>query len=228
MKTLLKITIISIVVISIYFIYNLRNNNQIDYLNLGDSYAKGLNSYNEKIYGYSDYFKDYLKNTNNLNSYNMYYTSENETIDSLINKIKTTNELKHSIRESDIITLSIGLNDLIYTLSKMPNPTTYQIDNLVYEHYQNLENLIKEISNYTTNKIYIIGYNNKIFSTDLFYAVNKLNNYYSKNKNIIFIKSPKKLENIKKYYPNPKNFHPTEEGYNLIYKEILKKYLKYH
>ncbi len=95
----------------------------------------------------------------------------------------------------------------------------------MYEIYLNFNDLIKEISKYTNNKIYVIGYNENIFLTDIAYSINKLNNYYSKNNEIIYIESPEELKNTQKYYPNPNNYHPNEQGYNRIYQEILKKHL---
>ena len=104
-----------IIIISVIIIPKIIDN-KLSYLSIGDSYAKGINSYGIEEYSYSDFLRDKLKGYNKLKDYTNY--SYNEiTIKDLTNEIdKIQNNdlklqkklLKRLIQDADIITLSIG------------------------------------------------------------------------------------------------------------------------
>ena len=117
MKKILKLLILFSSIIFIYLIYNFTNNKNITYLALGDGLTLGENSYGGISYSYSDYFKDYLKQENMLKLYSKDYASKNKSIINLHNDILKNKEIKidnitynfkELLRESDIISLSIG------------------------------------------------------------------------------------------------------------------------
>ena len=58
-----KIILVLIIFIACYFIYNLTIDKKVSYLTLGDILSKGTNEYGVSNNGYSDYIRDYLKNT---------------------------------------------------------------------------------------------------------------------------------------------------------------------
>ena len=60
-KKHLKVIVFLIVCLLIYYIYINNNKTRINYISLGDGFAVGINSYNQKSYGYNNYLSDYLK-----------------------------------------------------------------------------------------------------------------------------------------------------------------------
>src|SRR5699024_7779191 len=133
----------------------------------GDGYALGINSYSEIDYGYSDYIKDELLTDKRLKLYTKDFSKKDQSIEHLYESI-TTNEkitidsleinLKQTLRESNLITMTIGLNDLIYHIAITPEMSEYHLNKIIEEINNNLNKLIKEIKKYYPKTIYIIGY----------------------------------------------------------------------
>lgn len=231
-KKHIKLLIFIIVIISIYFIYKLNNNNNLTYLSLGDGYAVGENSYKIIDYGYSDYLKDYLEENNQLQFYTKKFSNNKLMITNLYENIiinqkvivedKTIN-IKQSLRNSSIITLSIGINDLIYKLSlEEINIPISKINKIVIDTNKDFNILIKEIKKYYPYKIYVIGYQTvNIPNKNLLIAVKKLNYLYKQNKDIIYIDPNKVLIDKYKYFSNPNSMYPNKEGYKAISNEIV-------
>ena len=156
-----KIIFILILFLSCYFIYNLTKDNKINYLTIGDSISSGQSSYGVKRYGYSFYVKDYLKDLNKLKSFNDSFTSSDYRITDLLriieyNEIKNINGIEISlnqlIKKADVITLSIGMNELYYKL-KMNNENIYNYMNeLIYD----MEELLHHINKFNHKKVIII------------------------------------------------------------------------
>ena len=228
-----KLAIFILVIISIYFIYKLNNNNNLTYLALGDGYASGQNSYGIIDYGYSDYLKDYLKKNNNLNFYTKQFSNNDVMITNLYENIiinkkvehkdKTIN-IKQSLRESSIVTLSIGINDLIYKLSLQENyVTTSKLNKIVNDTYKDFEILINEIKKYYIGKIYVIGYPRvNIKDNNLNEALRKLNDLYRNNEDIIYIDTYDIFKNNNNYLSNPNSIYPNIKGYKAISDEIIR------
>ncbi len=200
---------------------------QIHYLSLGDGYSKGINSYGIIDYGYSDYLKDKL----DIKFYTKDFSKKDLSIkllqSNIINNqiIVVNNQkiaLKEELQNSDLITLSIGLNDLIYQLSLEPNLNIRTIDKILESTTQDFESLIKEIRKYYKKDIYVVGYPNNITDYYLSLSIRKYNNYLSNNKELIYITPI----NNTKYYNNPKSNYPTKDGYQAISSKIYKKYIK--
>lgn len=234
MKKHLKLFILLITIISIYLIYNLTNKNNLIYTSIGDSLSLGENSYGATSYGYSDYLKTYLENRNLLSLYSKTYTSKTKTITDLYNdllieeQIIIDNEnynLKRLLRESQILTISIGLNDLIFEYNLQNNPITeYEENRIVNKVFNNYLNLITEIKKYYHKKIYVIGYyeNNTKYDP----LIRKLNSKYKKNcesQEDIFIDTTF-ISNNKSYFDNPSSYYPNIKAYEQIANKIIKIY----
>ena len=133
-KRLLKLIFILLISIIIFIIYKKTNHHNITYTVIGDSLSLGINSYGIVEYGYSDYVKDYLKEKNKLKVYNKQNTSKTATITSVYNDIITNkNDIKILIRDSDIITMTIGLNDLLYRITIEDNVDNKLLDKMYKE-----------------------------------------------------------------------------------------------
>ena len=235
-KKYLKLFSIIIICITIFFIFKLNNKNNITYLSLGDSFALGKNAYGQIDYGYSDYVKDYLSANKRLNKYIKSFSKKDASINSLyqdivINRqIKINNKkynIKQMLRESDILTISIGLNDLIYKLSIEQNCSKETITRITLEIENDFNKLISEIKKYYHNEIYVVGYYN-IYPENNIYeeSIIKLNNIYKNNQDIVYIDISKMSYNKNKYVPFFMNYFPSRSGYKLISEEIIKKISK--
>lgn len=230
----MKLLILLIISSSVFFIYKENNQNNITYLALGDGYALGIDSYGRKDYGYSDYLKDELENEKKLNNYIKSFANSTMSIknlydDILINKEITLKNkkinIRRSLREAELVTISIGLNDLLYQLSITDHLTEYKLNKIIEEIDTSYEKLLKEIKKYYQYDIYVIGYynineNNK----DLQKAIQKLNQVLEK-KEIIFIPIYDLFEQNPNYRSNPTSIYPNNLGYQAISNQIKNKYL---
>lgn len=237
MKKYQKMLILLLISSSIYFIYLFTNKNNLTYIAIGDSLATGQNSYGGNSYGYTNFVKDYLSQNHNLNLYSDYFSSKNKDISTLYNDIlkdenividNNSYNLKRLLQESDIITISIGLNDLIYeySLKNKENLSAYEENRIVDYVYTNYSNLINEIRRYTKRKLYIVGYptNNVKYQS----LIKKLNKKYKDGctkDNNIFIDSDRLL-NSSSYFDQDNNLFPNIKGYQLIATSIISDYKK--
>lgn len=221
-----KIIFTIILFLSCYLIYTLTNNNNLNYVTLGDSLSKGVTPYFANGYGYSSYIVDYLKKNNKLNSYNDDFTSIDYRITDLINLIninyETNNQtINQAIHSADIITISVGMQELYYKINTNDTNIYTYIDKML-EDTEELFTLIRKNNN---KKIYMLGYyNTKNTNQDLFnYANIKLKEICQKNK-ITYIDTQSIFYKNTTYFENPNSFNPNLQGYYKIYEKIIEKF----
>lgn len=225
-----------LIIISIVTIFNNNKANNITYLSLGDEYSKGKDSFGINNYSYGDYLKDILKENNELKEYINIYAEENMTINKLKNYITNNTyyvsreqkkSLKGYLQEADLLTLSIGLNDLKYE-----NVTDEFIDSKkMYKSLNKIESdfneLIKEIKKYYNNEIYVIGYpNNNLESYYLAMSIRKYNDFLENNKEIVYINPKVLINSNNSFFLNPKSNYYSTDGHKAISEEIYKTYEK--
>ena len=215
-----KIILLLLIIIPVLLISNIKNKNTC-YTSIGDGYSKGIDSYGQ-INGYSKLLKKHLSNKKTLNNYTN-LSNKDMSINTLYtNILLNKNNIKGILSETEVLTLSIGLNDLKYKLS-INNINDYKLNKIINEINIDINKLLKEISKYYKGTIYVIGYYYKDYD-DIYLVkgIKELNNLY-KNTKVVFIYS-KKLQNNNKYYlNNPNNNYPNIEGYKLIELKLLKK-----
>ncbi len=231
-----KFFIFLLVCLVILLIYKNNNKNNLNYTALGDSFAVGEDSYGRIDYGYSDYLKDELIKQQKLNHYIKSFSQKTMSIELLYENIVTNKEitlkgkkynLKQVLRESSILTLSIGLNDLIYQLSITNNLTDEKLKQIILEINDSFEKLITEIKKYYPYPIYVVGYYNIDPENELLsQAIQLLNQQYQKNSDVIFISTYDMFETNPQYRSNPDNIHPNRLGYQAIADKILTKIRK--
>lgn len=222
-----------LIFISTLLIFKNNNQNNITYLNIGDGYARGLDSYGINRYGYGDYLKDKLKENNELDQYINIFTDNDMTIEKIENYIanntycvskKQKKSFKGYLQEADLLTLSIGINDLKYETSTIENLDSVEINKSLIKVENRFNNLIKEIKKYYKYDIYVIGYPiNNLDSYYLSMSIRKYNEFLENNKEIKYI-SPKILDG--KYFINPKTNYYNTNGHKLISESIYKTYEK--
>ena len=222
-----KLIVLFLVIFLTFIIYKLNENNLIDYMSIGDSLDLGINSYGNNTYSYHDYLKNYLHNNNLLHKTSFFYSKSNYKIKDLLNDIKDNKEIiyddknyniKKELREADLITICIGMDELINKIEN--NITSSDIDTLIND----MDLLISNIKKFSSSNIVLIGYYNpyldnikvnKIFS----YVNNKYKELATKYK-IIYIDI---LNFNKEYLPNYKDYHLNSKGYLKIASKIIEK-----
>ena len=218
-----KVFLILILFLSCYYIYNKTIDNKVYYLTIGDSLSKGINEYGVISYGYNDYVKHYLKENNLLKNYNKTYTDNDYRIIDIIkvveyNETKDGYSLNRLIKQADIITISLGMNEIYYKLRKDDQNIYTYIDNMI----NNYNKLLTYINKFNHDKVYILGYYNILGKdNDIFnYANYKLKEICKKN-NYIYIDLSNIFTNNPNYFSKSDNFIPNNKGYEKISQIIV-------
>ncbi len=246
MKKHIKLFVFIISLAIVFLIYKGFEDKQrkISYIALGDSVAEGMNSYGNIGYGYPDYIKDYLEKNNSLEFYTKGfaksgYTTENVKNDIENNKTITVNgkkiSIKEALRESDLVTISIGANDFIKGLSlsnfysKLENikESKKEIDAIG----KNVKELITVIKGYAKNQIVLIGYYNPLprlttIKSEIDELVKYSNNIYEdicEDLDIICVDIFDLFDGKEDFLPNPLDIHPNIKGYEQIANSVIKK-----
>lgn len=218
-----KIFLILILFLSCYFIYEKTNDKKEYYLTIGDFLSKGVNEYGVSSYGYSDFVKDYLKENKSLKDYNRTFTDNNYRIIDVLkileyNEMKDNISLNRLIKQADIITISLGMNEIYYKLENSNQNIYTYIDTMINDYNK----LLKYINNFHHEKVFVLGYYNAFSNqNDIFnYANYNLKKICDEN-GVVFID----LTNI--FYYNcsylPKNniYSPNIDGYRKISQIII-------
>lgn len=162
-----KILILGVIILSIFIIYLTTLDKKVYYLVLGDEISLGLTSNNKYEKNYTEYIKEYLEEKNILEKYINEYTTQNYRITDIINDINNNKEiedtkqsLKNALIKADLVTLSIGTNDIISKIediNKM-NKIDYNKFKKNLETIKNdYEKLLKQLREYCKEDIIIIG-----------------------------------------------------------------------
>ena len=222
MNKIIKLTILIILSLSVYFIYQDTKDSNVKILNIGDNLSQGINSYGQKGCGFINYYEDYLKKQKNKVEVINKYSKKDLTINELINQVKTNSNLKRNLIESPILFLTVGYNDLIYKISLEENINKQRLKRIIQETRQEYDNLIKEIRKYYKKEIICIGYyqpNKKNDNLNL--GIKNINFYLESQKEITYIDTYKLLSNKEKYFSNPNSYYPNKLGYQKISQEII-------
>ena len=175
-----KYVLIITSLILVFSIYYLNLDKKIYYLSLGDYLTVGDNNNN-----YQQIVIEHLKSKKIFEKDVIYAKNGDYRIIDLINDIEDNKKftyngkkytLDNALIKADLITISIGMNDLIY--DKFFNNNSYDY---VDEVIKDLEKLFQLIRQYSKEKIYIFNYYGFNNSELLKYVNNKLerlcNNY---------------------------------------------------
>lgn len=213
-----KILLFICVVILVLFIYIKNGDDKVYYLALGDSYSLGMNPYNAYDYGFTDYVKDYLNKGEKLQNFiNDFSVSGYRTID-LLKDIESNKSIVYENQEitiqqalikADLVTLSIGTNDIIGMASVSPD------DSYIDDAMNDMESLLILLRKYCKETIVAVGYFNLINND---YA-NERYKKLCKKYDIVYIDIYNLINDD--YFPNPSNIHPSKKAYELIANKII-------
>jgi len=180
-KKLIIIVILGTILSVIIYFYT--RNDEITITAIGDGLSIGMTPYDIEGYSFNDYLKEDYIVEHKLKNYIYEFASAGMTVKDLIYDIKEnkklnikneTIEIQRAINEADILTVAIGIDELL----------KIKITSRVREEFQeNLKELFSMIKMLNQNKVIVIGlYNNRV-------KANKNQNSNNNHGNII-------LENI--------------------------------
>lgn len=211
MKKIIFTTIVFILVFLIYF-FNI--NEKIYYVSLGDFLSYGINNFNKIENSYSENIKKYYES--NLENYVNYSLVDDYRVVDLINDINYNKEiiyknkkykLQNLLIKANYMTLSIGMNDLIYK----KNLTYNYVDQLLIE----IDNLFKLIRKYNKDTINFLSFYNSINNIEIIEYSNKRIKKICERNDINYID----ISNLNSYII--KDLYPTNSGYMYITNQIL-------
>lgn len=207
-----KILLLIFVFFIVFVIYYFNADKKTYYLSIGDYLSYGIDNF-DNINGYSENIKNNYKN--NLKNYVNYSTYDDYRVMDLINDINYNKELKYNNKEyklqnllikANLITLSIGMNDLIYK----KNIDYDYVDSLL----DDIDKLFILIRKYNKDQIYFLSFYDVINNPNLIlYTNKKLESLCIKN-NIKYVD----ISNLNNYIINK---YPTKEGYMYITDRVL-------
>lgn len=219
-KKLLLLLFISAIVTML--IYALNRNEKIYYLSLGDGVAEGMTAFHVEGYSYSDYIKDELQSRKCLDKFIKGFNEKDQRVKDLslyieknteITVGKETIPIQQAINKADIITLSIG-SDELYTKEKI---TEKDIKNFA----SNLEVLYKKIKKYAQNKVIVLGlYYVMDVSTMVTDKINLEIEELCKRYGFTYIDT-RPIINQEDYFADLKSHYITYRGHKEISKKIL-------
>ena len=209
-----KIILTILVFLIIFLIYSFNISEETYYLSLGDYLSYGINNLDRVDNSYSENIKKHYQK--NLKNYVNYSSIDDYRVMDLMNDINDNKEiiydnedynLQNLLIKANLITISIGMNDLIYKKN---------IDyNYVDELLNDIEELLILIRKYNKDKIYFLGFYNIINNNELIeYANKKIESICNRNK-INYVD----ISDLTKYVI--KDVYPTNAGYTYITEQIL-------
>lgn len=242
MKLIKRLAILLIIALVI-LIYVSNIDKKVYYVSLGDSFAEGVDPYGKVGYGYSDYIGNYLKGKNILELYTKKFAKQGYRTTDLIRDIEDNKEelingkkvtIKNALMNADLVTLSIGTNDLFYKMGI--NSFNFNIDDTddlygyVDEISKDIENLVVLIRKYCKEDIVIVGYYNPLSNKasllarglePIFTYSNKKLKAIADKYGLYYVDIYQIFKENPGYLPNPTDIHPSQEGYEVIAKQII-------
>ncbi len=225
----------------------------VNYLALGDSLAFGIGPDGLPGKGYPDFLAETLDERDVLNSFNKGftvsgYTAEN-VLDDLHNNVskpiigigqeekKLT--LHESIEEADVITISVGANDILKYLKINIETGVPEIDleglmggfqQLGVNYHKILSDIYQENPN---AQVYVMGYYNPFphlqatYQPQITQLLDQLNATIQsgmKGTNAVFVPTKDAIAtDFSAYLPNPENIHLSEVGYQVVAQQFDEK-----
>ena len=238
-KLLIGFIITGIILITIFFI---TRDKQIYYLSLGDSLAAGQTPNNTIEESYGDYVAGYLKDKEILEFYTKKFSKSGYRSIDLLNDLNNNKKIKidgkkitikHALIKADIVTVSIGSNDLFYKLNVGNEFDMNEFDDIytyVDEAISDVDKLLYELRKSCKEQIMVFGFYNPFtnFSSSLantvepviVYANEKMKNLVKKY-DMTYVDIHDMFLANDNYLPSKLEIHPTKDGYKAMAKSVI-------
>lgn len=238
-KLLIGFIITGIILVAIFF---LTRDKKIYYLSLGDSLAAGQTPYNTIDKSYGDYVSEYLKDKEVLEFYTKDFAKSGYRSIDLLNDLENNKEIKvdgkkitikHALIKADLVTVSIGSNDLFYKLNVGNEFDLNEVDDIykyVDESIKDVDKLLYELRMSCKEQIMVFGFYNPFtnFSDTLSnlvepiikYANNKMENLVRKY-DMTFVDIHDTFLANDNYLPSTLEIHPNKDGYKAMADKVI-------
>lgn len=221
---------------------------QVDYVALGDSLAHGMNEVGEIGLGYTDFIAQTLKKEGFITSYTKDFAYSGYTTKNVLDDLKVDVEkpitgfgyksekatIRTSIKDAEIVTLTVGANDLLPLLQEA-TATGINMETILKastEAMTNYASILAEIKKLNSKvEIYVMGYYNSFpyyeatLQTQFKVLLGIMNNSIkttAEKAGAIFVPTADIVEkNVAGYLPNPENIHLSEAGYQAVANEAF-------
>ncbi|KAB2494425.1 GDSL-type esterase/lipase family protein [Priestia endophytica] len=215
----------------------------VNYVALGDSLAKGMNPYKTVGKGYSDKLVPLLEQEGRSVAFSKEfavpgYTTENLLQDLEVNAYSKHENLFHSVENASLITVQAGANDLLHYIAPhrqhMVSLSNSEWESLLQQTQQNMETILERIRDLNpTSDVYVVGYyfpfsniDNPFQEQNLKQRVFDLNVALQKaasSQEHVYYVSTENLfsQNRQTYLPNKIDIHPSQQGYDLLAQRIF-------
>lgn len=253
-----KIFIVLLLVLQLALPVSARGNSSqpADYLAIGDSLAAGMNEVGGISHGYADFLAQTILEAELLASYNKGFAYPGYTTEQVLNELKSDvikpiynlkglqaeqKSLRSAVQEAEIITISVGANDVLKYLT-IDEKGTPKIDLVgvqagIKSIAANYDEILKELKQLNKHvEIFVMGYYNPYpnlngYQTELSYlvsAIDKTVQQVAQSNGSHFIPVADVVaSDYRKYLPNPKNVHLSEAGYEAVSEKFIAPVLEY-
>lgn len=231
-----KILISCLIILVVFLIYLCNMDKKVYYLALGDSLASGEGAYGKQIKGYSDYVSDYLKSKNLLEIYVSEFAKSGYRTTDLINAIEDNKKvrvnkkhatLQNALIKADLVTVSIGANDILNKLNT-ETPIDYSnLYNYIDDLGDDLEELLSLMREYCKEDIVLVGYYNPYpylnnrNTEDIFNYLNTKYQKISEEYKVTYVEISTLFKENPQFLPSENDIHPSKDGYKAISGEII-------
>lgn len=218
-KKLIIIVLLGTILSVIIYFYS--KNDEITITAIGDGLSIGMTPYDIEGYSFNDYLKEDYLSSHKLKNYIYEFASSGLTTKELIYDIKENKkiiiknepmEIQRAINEADILTIAIGLDELMNT------KITKDVKN---EFTANIEELFSMIKLLNHNKVVVLGLYENPFKDPL--TINKINAIIrdvALTNSFTFVDITKIAS--KEYYLTNDSYYLNYNGHKAIYNEIKK------
>lgn len=243
MKRRYKLLIGSLITgVILVIIFLITRDRKIYYLSLGDSLAAGQTPYGTIDLSYGDYVKEYLEDRELLEFYTKDFAKSSYRSIDVLNDLNNNKEIKvngknitikNALIKADLVTVSIGANDLFYKLNIGSEFNLTEFNDLysyVDECILDIDKLFYQLRKSCKEEIMIFGFYNPFtnYSSNLAnsiepyitYANSKLE-YLTQKYDMTYINIHNKFLANDEYLPSFFEIHPTKKGYKAMSDSVI-------